>query len=80
MQVLVSARMGTLSRISFHHPASFVHQDVVLTIARFTRTKKDLNRFKFKEEEFISRVVTEASSDDLAGKDGDGRFLSYGTV
>lgn len=72
--------MGTLSRISFHHPVNFMHIDVVVTIIRYLRTKKDLNRFKFKQEEFISRIVIESSGDDINGKDSDSKFLSYGTV
>ncbi len=80
MQMILSSHMGTLSRISFHHPPVFHYQDVVITIARFLRTKKDLNKFKFKQEEFISRVVSEVSGDDSNNKDGDGKFLSYGTV
>ena len=78
--MVLSSHMGTLSRISFHHPPVFHYQDVVITIARFLRTKKDLNRFKYKQEEFISRVVAHVSGDDVSSKDGDGKFLSYGTV
>ena len=79
--MILSSHMGTLSRISFHHPPVFHYQDVVITIARFLRTKKDLNKFKFKQEEFISRVVSLVSGDtDSNNKDGDGKFLSYGTV
>ena len=78
--MVLSSHMGTLSRISFHHPPVFHYQDVVITIARFLRTKKDLNRFKYKQEEFISRVVAHVSGDDASSKDGDGKFLSYGTV
>ena len=78
--MILSSHMGTLSRISFHHPPVFHYQDVVITLARFLRTKKDLNRFKFKQEEFISRVVSEASGEDSNSKDGDAKFLSYGTV
>ena len=73
--------MGTISRISFHHPVNFVHLEVVITVTRFLKTKKDLNRFKFKKEEFISRIVAEQSNDESnLNRDCDGKFLSYGTV
>ena len=79
-QAILSQRMGTLSRISFHHPPTFVYFDVVITLIRFLRTKKDLNRFKFKQEDFISRVVMESNTDDNGNKENETRFLSYGTV
>ena len=73
--------MGTLSRISFHHPANFISSDVVITVTRFLRTKKDLNRFKFKQEEFISRIIAESSNEESSlNRDCDTKFLSYGTV
>ena len=50
-------------------------------MTRFLKTKKDLNRFKFKKEEFISRIVAEQSNDESnLNRDCDGKFLSYGTV
>ena len=47
---------------------------------KFLRTKKDLNRFKYKSEDFISRCVTENSNDESGAKENETKFLSYGTV
>ena len=71
---------GTLSRISFHHPPTFTYFDIVMTVSRFLRTKKDITKYKFKEEEVISRMVGESSNEDTNNKDSEGMFLSYGTV
>ena len=72
--------MGTLSRISFQHPVNFTYSDVVMTVSRTTRTKKDLNKLKFKQEEYISRIIAENSNDEsILNRDCD-KFLSYGTV
>ena len=80
LQTILSQRMGTLSRISFHHPPTFLYFDVVITMIKFLRTKKDLNRFKYKSEDFISRCVTENSNDESGAKENETKFLSYGTV
>ena len=71
---------GTLSRISFHHLPTFNYFDIVLTISRFLRTKKDITKYKYREEEVISRMVEETNCDDANTKDSDTKFLSYGTV
>ena len=77
---MISSLTGTLSRISFHHPPTFVYFDIVLTISRFLRTKKDISKYKYKEEEVISRMICESSSDETNSRDSEGKFLSYGTV
>ena len=72
--------MGTLSRISFQHPVNFIYSDVVITVSRTTRTKKDLNKLKFKQEEYISRIIAETNDESILNRDCDTKFLSYGTV
>ena len=78
-QEVLSSKTGALSRISFHHSPTYEYHDVVLTLSRFLRTKKDLNKFKFKKEEFISRIVL-INSGEENGREADAKFLSYGTV
>ena len=76
----MSSMTGTLSRISFHHPPTFTYFDIVMTVSRFLRTKKDITKYKFREEEVISRMVGESSNEDTNTRDSEGKFLSYGTV
>ena len=72
---------GSLSRISFHYPPTFTYYDTVMTIFRFLRTKKNIKKYKFKQEEVIARVIEGKSSDRRESKDIDDQpFLSYGTV
>ena len=49
---------------------------------RFMRTKKDRDRYKFKQEEIIGNVIEGKVNDRRESKinSGDVGFLSYGTV
>jgi hypothetical protein len=79
---VISYTTGSLSRISFHYPPTFTYYDVVLTIIRFLRTKKERDKYKFKQEEVITSVVEGKSGDRRESKvnSGDIGYLSYGTV
>ena len=57
LQTVTSPHCGSLSRISFHYPPSFTYFDDVLTRIRFTKTKKDNLKYKFKQEDIIIRFV-----------------------
>ena len=82
LQDVISYCTGSLSRITFHYPPTFTYYDVVLTISRFLRTKKDRDRYKFKQDEVIMNVVEGKSNDRRESKinSGDIGYLSYGTV
>ena len=71
---------GCLSRISFYYSPTFSYFDTVLTISRFLRTKKDIKKFKFKQEEVIARMIEGKSNDRRESNDNEIPFLSYGTV
>jgi hypothetical protein len=51
-----------------------------MTVCRFLRTKKNIKKFKFKQEEVIARMIEGRKSDERAGSTVDEPFLSYGTV
>ena len=57
LQAVLAGHFGSLSRISFHYPATFIYFDTVMTVCRFLRTKKNIKKYKFKQEEVIARVV-----------------------
>ena len=59
---MLAGHFGSLSRISFHYPATFIYFDTVMTVCRFLRTKKNIKKYKFKQEEVIARVVEGKSS------------------
>ena len=81
MQAVLAGHFGSLSRISFHYPATFIYFDTVMTVCRFLRTKKNIKKYKFKQEEVIARVVEGKSSDRRESNSTDDQpFLSYGTV
>ena len=72
---------GSLSRITFHYPATFTYFDAVITVCRFLRTKKNVKKYKFKQEEVIARIVEGRSSDRRESNSAEEQpFLSYGTV
>ena len=52
------------------------------TLCRFLRTKKDRDRYKFKQEEIIGNVIEGKVNDRRESKtnSGDIGYLSYGTV
>ena len=77
---MIANSTGSLSRISFHYPPTFTYNDIVLTIMRFLRTKKERNKYKFKKEEVIASVVEGRSNDRRESCSGDIGYLSYGTV
>ena len=79
---MISYSTGSLSRISFHYPPTFTYYDVVLTIGRFLRTKKEREKYKYKQEEIIASVVEGKSNDRRESKanTNDIGYLSYGTV
>ena len=80
-QAVLAGHFGSLSRISFHYPATFIYFDTVMTVCRFLRTKKNIKKYKFKQEEVIARVVEGKSSDRRESNSTDDQpFLSYGTV
>ena len=81
LQAVLAGHFGSLSRISFHYPATFVYFDTVMTVCRFLRTKKNIKKYKFKQEEVIARVIEGKSSDRRESNSTDDQpFLSYGTV
>ena len=81
LQAVLAGHFGSLSRISFHYPATFIYFDTVMTVCRFLRTKKNIKKYKFKQEEVIARVVEGKSSDRRESNSTDDQpFLSYGTV
>merc|ERR1711963_574132 len=79
---VVSYRTGSLSRITFHYPPTFTDHDVVLIYTRFMRTKKDRDRYKFKQEEIIGNVIEGKVNDRRESKSNGNEigYLSYGTV
>ena len=79
---MISYATGSLSRISFHYPPTFTYHDIVLTIIRFLRTKKERDKYMFKQKEVITSVVEGKSNDRRESKvnSGDIGYLSYGTV
>ena len=77
---MISYSTGSLSRITFHYPPTFTYNDIVLTIIRFLRTKKERDRYKFKKEEVIASVVEGKANDRRESNSGDIGYLSYGTV
>ena len=79
-QDVISYSTGSLSRITFHYPPTFSYTDIVLTIIRFLRTKKERDRYKFKKEEVIASVVEGKANDRRESNRGDIGYLSYGTV
>ena len=81
LQAVLAGHFGSLSRISFHYPATFIYFDTVMTVCRFLRTKKNIKKYKFKQEEVIARVIEGKSSDRRESNSTDDQpFLSYGTV
>jgi hypothetical protein len=77
---VISYSTGSLSRISFHYPPTFTYYDVVLTIIRFLRTKKERDKYMYKEKEVIASVIEGKSGDRRESNSGDIGYLSYGTV
>ena len=80
VQDVISGMTGSLSRITFHYPATFTYYDTVMTVCRFLRTKKNIKKYKFKQDEVIARVIEGKSSDRRESSSNDEPFLSYGTV
>ena len=64
------------------HTVIYKEVKVKFLFFRFMRTKKDRDRYKFKQEEIIGNVIEGKVNDRRESKinSGDVGFLSYGTV
>ena len=76
----MSPLICTLGRISFFHPPVFTYFDSVLVVTKFLRNKKNLNRYKVKQEEKICRMVVGKWTERRFSADQDVGYITYGTV